>query len=311
MQDYKFGNFLYTLRDEKGLTQSELGKMLGVTNKAVSKWENGSAKPNTSLIPKLAEIFEITVEELFACKRIDKDSESEKIKIYLSSHKKHQAKLSSIYLSLIVIIPLLIFEFVGIVMGFNLPDDVLGPLGSVTFIILFIISLSCFITHKKAYKRAFAPSELSICDKDIKALKYATYISAISFYSLLILFIPIYLVAVSFSKALTSANIFLCIMIFLLIISLGIMIFCFNFKKLLKIKFSLSNNNSENLSKKEKTIIKIQIGLAILLFPWVTQALVFGILFGKMHILDYSVLFIWLGNLACAIGYVLKRKMTR
>ena len=64
---------------EKGLSQSQLGEMLGVTNKAVSKWENGSAKPNTKLIPKIAEIFSITVEEIFACKRIELDMEYENI----------------------------------------------------------------------------------------------------------------------------------------------------------------------------------------------------------------------------------------
>ena len=85
MNDYAFGNFLYALRTEKGLSQVQLGDMLGVTNKAVSKWENGSAKPNTVLIPKLAEILGVTVEELFACKRFEKDCEYEKIKKQLSS----------------------------------------------------------------------------------------------------------------------------------------------------------------------------------------------------------------------------------
>ena len=61
MNDYTFGNFLYTLRTEKDLSQSRLGQLLGVTNKAVSKGENGSAKPNTVLIPKLAEKLGVTV----------------------------------------------------------------------------------------------------------------------------------------------------------------------------------------------------------------------------------------------------------
>ena len=41
MNDYAFGNFLFDLRTEKGFSQAQLGEMLGVTNKAVSKWENG------------------------------------------------------------------------------------------------------------------------------------------------------------------------------------------------------------------------------------------------------------------------------
>ena len=89
MNDYTFGNFLCSLRTEKGLSQSQLGEMLGVTNKAVSKWENGVAKPNTSLLPKIAEIFDITVEELFASRRIERNDELERIKIMLSKQKNY------------------------------------------------------------------------------------------------------------------------------------------------------------------------------------------------------------------------------
>lgn len=309
MNDYEFGNFIYSLRNEKGLTQSELGEMLGVTNKAVSKWENGSAKPNTSLIPKLAEIFEITVEELFACKRLDKNSEAEKIKAYLSKHKKRQAKLVSVYLSAICIIPLLIFEFVGIVMGFNLPDEILGPLGSVALIILFIISLSCFLTHKRGFKLSWSPSELTISESNIKSLKYTAYIVTSVFYSLLILLLPIYSVLVWFSKDFIPAQVFLCIAFFIFIICIGILIFCFNYKRLLKIKFS--SGNPLQFTKKEKLIIKAQLILAVLSFPWVTEALIFAFLFGKMHIIHYSILFIWLGNLTSVIAYIIKRIRTR
>ena len=41
MHDYDFGERLYRLRREKGLTQADLGTLLGVSSKAVSKWENG------------------------------------------------------------------------------------------------------------------------------------------------------------------------------------------------------------------------------------------------------------------------------
>ncbi len=64
MNDYNFGGRLYKLRIKSELSQSELGKMVGVTNKAVSKWETGSAKPQISIIKKLSLIFNVPLEEL-------------------------------------------------------------------------------------------------------------------------------------------------------------------------------------------------------------------------------------------------------
>ena len=61
---YKVGNLIATLRSKKGLSQNELGAMLGVTNKAVSRWETGRGYPDTALLLKLAKILEITVDEL-------------------------------------------------------------------------------------------------------------------------------------------------------------------------------------------------------------------------------------------------------
>ena len=70
MANYDLSNRIYELRTQKGLSQKELGAILGVSNKAVSKWETGTAIPKTETLIKLAEVFEISTEELigFACK---------------------------------------------------------------------------------------------------------------------------------------------------------------------------------------------------------------------------------------------------
>ncbi len=68
MRDYKFGNFLQELRKQKGLSQYQLGALVGVSNKAVSKWENGTAKPQSATLYKLSEVLGVTVDELFAGK---------------------------------------------------------------------------------------------------------------------------------------------------------------------------------------------------------------------------------------------------
>lgn len=64
MNDYEFGNRLYDLRVKAKLSQNDLAKMLNVTNKSVSKWETGKAKPNFDTLNKLSLIFKVPLEVL-------------------------------------------------------------------------------------------------------------------------------------------------------------------------------------------------------------------------------------------------------
>ena len=64
MQDIEFGNRLYQLRRKAGLSQAQLGGKVGVSNKAVSKWENGQAKPGLDIVHRLADILSVSVDEL-------------------------------------------------------------------------------------------------------------------------------------------------------------------------------------------------------------------------------------------------------
>ncbi len=59
-----FGDYLYTLRKQRGYTQKTLAEQLNVTDKAVSKWETGEAFPSTELLAPLADILGVTVDEL-------------------------------------------------------------------------------------------------------------------------------------------------------------------------------------------------------------------------------------------------------
>ncbi len=68
-KNYEIGNFITFLRKEKKLTQSKLGKLVGVSNKAISKWENGQGLPEPKYMKKLCEVLEITIDELLEGKR--------------------------------------------------------------------------------------------------------------------------------------------------------------------------------------------------------------------------------------------------
>lgn len=60
----KVGEYIQEKRKDLGYTQQQLAEILGVTNKAVSKWETGEGLPDISLFPVLAEVLGVTVDEL-------------------------------------------------------------------------------------------------------------------------------------------------------------------------------------------------------------------------------------------------------
>ena len=84
MDRLKIGRFIAQCRKDKGLTQEQLAEMLDLTNKSISKWENGSCLPDASLYEPLCSALEITINELFAGQRI----RDEEYKIYNSESGK-------------------------------------------------------------------------------------------------------------------------------------------------------------------------------------------------------------------------------
>ena len=73
-----FGETIASLRKKKGLTQSELAEKMNVTDKAVSKWERDLSCPDINTISKLAEVLDVSVEELVTAK--DQKKSNNKLK---------------------------------------------------------------------------------------------------------------------------------------------------------------------------------------------------------------------------------------
>lgn len=59
------GSNIARLRKDKGWTQAELGEKLGVSNQAVSKWESGMTMPDIMLLPEIAEVLQVSIEDLY------------------------------------------------------------------------------------------------------------------------------------------------------------------------------------------------------------------------------------------------------
>ena len=70
MDQKRIGAFIARCRKEKNLTQMQLAELLGITNQAVSKWENGRGMPDMSLLQPLCDVLGISLNELFSGEHI-------------------------------------------------------------------------------------------------------------------------------------------------------------------------------------------------------------------------------------------------
>ena len=77
MDQVKIGKFIAERRRERGLTQMQLGEMLGITDRAVSKWENGRSLPDSSIMLELCKILGISVNDLLCGEVITMDNYKE------------------------------------------------------------------------------------------------------------------------------------------------------------------------------------------------------------------------------------------
>lgn len=75
MKEQTMGAAIAALRKEKGMTQLELAEQMGVTDKAVSKWERDLSCPDVASLPKLAQILGVTVDELMHHSRMPQKKE--------------------------------------------------------------------------------------------------------------------------------------------------------------------------------------------------------------------------------------------
>lgn len=81
MNDFEFGNFICDRRRKAGMTQAELAQRLDVTDKTVSKWENGKAKPTTDTLRKMAVLFDLSIDQLLKIRKGVKRMDISKIVI--------------------------------------------------------------------------------------------------------------------------------------------------------------------------------------------------------------------------------------
>lgn len=110
MNQQEIGKFISICRKEKELTQTQLAEILGVSDKSISRWENGKTMPDLSLYEPLCKTLDIQISELlYAKKMTDSEKSIQGDKSALSIFKtKSQLETFGIFTEILIVIGIII-----------------------------------------------------------------------------------------------------------------------------------------------------------------------------------------------------------
>ena len=124
MNQQKTGEFLKSLRREKGLTQEQLAEQFFVSSRTVSRWETGSNLPDVATLIELADYYEVDIRELIDGERksetMDKETKETLVKVARYAEKKEkliQAKVLYIAVGFGLEVLICTFLFAGGIRG--------------------------------------------------------------------------------------------------------------------------------------------------------------------------------------------------
>lgn len=143
MDQLKIGKFIAERRKQNALTQMQLAEMLGITDKAISKWERGISMPDSSIMLDLCDILHITVNELLSGEEIIMEKECKKNEqILIEMAKELEKKNKTIWFSMWLIITisttaLLAGTFIATIL---IPDGVFQVIAILGLCFLFFIT---------------------------------------------------------------------------------------------------------------------------------------------------------------------------
>ena len=149
MDQIKIGRFIAESRKEKNLTQMQLSEKLGITDKAVSKWERGIAMPDSSIMLSLCDILGISVNELLSGEKIGMENNGQQNEqLLLDMAKELEEKNKTIWASMWAIMIVSIIGLIGglAIIAFFMPE---GPWMLVAILALCAVFLiPCFYALK-------------------------------------------------------------------------------------------------------------------------------------------------------------------
>ena len=160
MDQKRIGAFIAQCRKEKNLTQMQLAETLGITNQAVSKWENGRGMPDVSLLQPLCDVLGISLNELFSGEHISAEEYKGKAEENISKlfKEKQIADLKPVkYLFFTCANAALLVAMIELAVG--LVGNVFNPtilkpmlINVSVWLILFLASMSKLVYDRKKLK---------------------------------------------------------------------------------------------------------------------------------------------------------------
>ena len=149
MDQLKIGRFIAERRKQKDLTQMQLSEKLGITDKAISKWERGITMPDSSIMLELCDILGISVNELLSGEKISMENNNQKNEqLLLEMAKELERKNKTIWSSMwAIMIVSMTALFAGIfIAAFLIPEGVWQLVTILGVCIVFLIP--CFYALK-------------------------------------------------------------------------------------------------------------------------------------------------------------------
>ena len=149
MDQIRIGQFIASQRKLQGLTQAELAEKLGITDRAVSKWERGKGMPDASLMLVLCEALGITVNELLRGEKIEMEDNNQKNEeLLLELAKSIEQKSKIIWTNMWIIMGVsMVALFAGLfAVAFFVPEGVWQLVAILTICVVFLIP--CFYALK-------------------------------------------------------------------------------------------------------------------------------------------------------------------
>ena len=145
MDQIKIGKFIAEKRRERGLTQAELAERLSITDRAVSKWENGRSMPDSSIMLALCKELKISVTDLLYGEVVSMENYNEKLEKQLLEAVKQKEDADKRLLALEWVVGILscVVLIVPIIIGSYLPENAIEDWQRI--LLVFSGFIPCFV----------------------------------------------------------------------------------------------------------------------------------------------------------------------